>query len=76
MDSLQLRYGYSTRVPPLYDVILRSTCPKIQNQRILDIADIPFTQVGEDEKGKHESKTAETGIFRGYKPRKYLVCAA
>ncbi|RPD60561.1 Clavaminate synthase-like protein [Lentinus tigrinus ALCF2SS1-7] len=43
-----------------------------QNQRIFDIADVPFSQVPEEKKKLYESKTRETGMFRGYKPRKYF----
>ena len=44
-----------------------------KNERIFDIADVPFTQVSEEDKKQYGSKTRETGLFRGYKPRKYLV---
>ncbi|RDX52316.1 Clavaminate synthase-like protein [Lentinus brumalis] len=43
-----------------------------QNQRIFDIADVPSTRIPEDEKKQYESKTWETGLYRGYKPRKFL----
>ncbi|ESK88672.1 hypothetical protein Moror_3075 [Moniliophthora roreri MCA 2997] len=42
-----------------------------QIERIFDIADIPFTQVPEDEKKLYDAKSLETGRFRGYKLRQY-----
>lgn len=40
---------------------------------MLDIADIPFTQVSEEEKAEYDGKFNETGSFQGYKPRSYWV---
>ena len=45
-----------------------------QNDRIFDIADVPFAQVGEDEKRKYEGKMLEAGSYQGYKLRNYWVC--
>ncbi|KAI0703870.1 Clavaminate synthase-like protein [Cerioporus squamosus] len=42
-----------------------------QNRRIFDIADVPSTQIPEDEKKQYESNAWQTGLFRGYKPRNY-----
>ncbi|KIK68323.1 hypothetical protein GYMLUDRAFT_256067 [Collybiopsis luxurians FD-317 M1] len=42
-----------------------------ENTRIFDIADIPFSQVEEDEKQNYESRLKETGTQEGYKPRQY-----
>ncbi|ESK85342.1 Clavaminate synthase-like protein [Moniliophthora roreri MCA 2997] len=42
-------------------------------ERIFDIANVPFTQVPEDEKKLYHAKPHETGSFQGYKPRQYWV---
>ncbi|PIL28626.1 hypothetical protein GSI_08668 [Ganoderma sinense ZZ0214-1] len=42
-----------------------------QNDRMIDIADVPFSQVPEAEQLKFESKTKEDGNYKGYKPRQY-----
>ncbi|RDB27660.1 hypothetical protein Hypma_003184 [Hypsizygus marmoreus] len=42
-----------------------------QTRRIFDIADIPFTQVSDEEKRKYVAKMKETGSYQGYKPRQY-----
>ncbi|PIL28651.1 hypothetical protein GSI_08693 [Ganoderma sinense ZZ0214-1] len=42
-----------------------------QYHRMIDIADIPFSQVPEDEQTKFDSKTKENGSYKGYKPRQY-----
>ncbi|KAI0365382.1 Clavaminate synthase-like protein [Pilatotrama ljubarskyi] len=40
-----------------------------QNDRIFDIADIPFTQVPEDEMKRFTADIKGTGSYRGFKPR-------
>ncbi|EEB89471.1 hypothetical protein MPER_12426, partial [Moniliophthora perniciosa FA553] len=40
-------------------------------ERIFDIANVPFTQVPEEEKKLYHAKPHETGSFQGYKPRQY-----
>lgn len=42
-----------------------------QNDRIFDIADIPFTQVGEEEKKRYAGKIREEGSYQGYKLRQF-----
>ncbi|CAL1710347.1 unnamed protein product [Somion occarium] len=42
-----------------------------QNDRIFDIADVPFAQVSDEEKRKYEAKMLEEGTFQGYKLRRY-----
>ncbi|KAI0752450.1 Clavaminate synthase-like protein [Daedaleopsis nitida] len=42
-----------------------------QNERMTDIADIPFTQVPEAELKQFESKIKEVGSYRGFKPRQF-----
>ncbi|KAI0783196.1 Clavaminate synthase-like protein [Abortiporus biennis] len=42
-----------------------------QNDRIFDIADVPFSQVPEDEKKQYDGKMLETSSFQGYKLRQY-----
>ncbi|KAI0752451.1 Clavaminate synthase-like protein [Daedaleopsis nitida] len=42
-----------------------------QNERMVDIADVPFSQVREDEQKLFTSKIKEVGSFRGYKPRQF-----
>ena len=44
-----------------------------QNDRMVDIADIPFTQVSGEEKQQFASKIKETGTYRGFKPREFWV---
>ncbi|THH21293.1 hypothetical protein EW146_g230 [Bondarzewia mesenterica] len=44
---------------------------KAQNERIFDIAAVPFTQVSPEEKKLYEAKIKETGTFMGYKPLQY-----
>ncbi|TBU25805.1 Clavaminate synthase-like protein [Dichomitus squalens] len=41
-----------------------------QNDRIIDIADVPFTQVSEEEQRQLVAKVRE-GDWKGYKPRQY-----
>ncbi|KAH9934534.1 Clavaminate synthase-like protein [Epithele typhae] len=43
-----------------------------QNDRIFDIADVPFSQVSDQEKKNHVVKPLETGLFTGYKERQYF----
>lgn len=45
----------------------------VQKDRIFDIADVPFTQVSDDEKRKYQGKMLETGSYQGYKLRQYWV---
>ncbi|GJJ14445.1 hypothetical protein Clacol_008709 [Clathrus columnatus] len=42
-----------------------------QTQRLIDIGDIPFTQVNDEEKAEYENKPNEAGTYLGYKPRSY-----
>ncbi|TBU57622.1 Clavaminate synthase-like protein [Dichomitus squalens] len=39
-----------------------------QNERIFDIADVPFSQMAEEEKILYSSKIEETGSYKGFKP--------
>ncbi|KAI0634446.1 Clavaminate synthase-like protein [Trametes polyzona] len=41
-----------------------------ENDRIFDIANIPFTQVSEEEMKRYTSDIKGTGSYRGFKPRK------
>ncbi len=43
----------------------------VQNNRMVDIADIPFTQVSEEDKQHFASKTKETGSYGGFKPHEF-----
>lgn len=43
---------------------------------MFDIADVPFTQVEDEEKMKFTSKIAESGSYRGYKLRNLWVGAS
>ena len=45
----------------------------LQNERMVDIADIPFSQVSDDDKRQFASKIKETGSYRGFKPRQFWV---
>ncbi len=40
---------------------------------MIDIADVPFTQVPEEEQKQFTSKIKEVGSYRGYKPRQFWV---
>ncbi|PBK58476.1 Clavaminate synthase-like protein [Armillaria solidipes] len=42
-----------------------------ENQRIFDIADLPFAGVSDDEKRQYEGTMQQTGSYQGYKLRKY-----
>ncbi|EMD36736.1 hypothetical protein CERSUDRAFT_155002 [Gelatoporia subvermispora B] len=42
-----------------------------QNTRIFDVADIPFSQVGDDEKKAFQANIKATGSYQGYKLRQY-----
>lgn len=45
----------------------------LKNERIFDIADVPFTQVADDEKKKFSYDIKATGLYKGYKLRQYWV---
>ena len=45
----------------------------LQNGRIFDVADVPFSQVSDDEKKQYAGKIKETGLYSGYKLREYWV---
>lgn len=40
---------------------------------MIDIADIPFSQVSDEEKEKYVASIKQTGSYQGYKPRQYWV---
>ena len=40
---------------------------------MVDIANVPFTEVPEEEQAQFVSKTKELGEWKGYKPRQYWV---
>ncbi|KAI0703873.1 Clavaminate synthase-like protein [Cerioporus squamosus] len=42
-----------------------------QNERMIDIADVPFAQVPDEEQKQFTSKIKEAGSYRGYKPRQF-----
>ena len=44
-----------------------------QNDRMIDIADVPFAQVSEEEQRAFVSKIRELGEWKGYKPRQFWV---
>ncbi|OJT05212.1 hypothetical protein TRAPUB_4037 [Trametes pubescens] len=51
--------------------------PRLQhmknNERVFDIADLPFAQVPEEEKRLFAGDIKKTGSYRGYKLRNYWV---
>lgn len=47
----------------------------LQNERVFDIADVPFSQVSDKEKLAYTGNILETGTDQGYKPRQYWVSA-
>ncbi|THU84387.1 Clavaminate synthase-like protein [Dendrothele bispora CBS 962.96] len=42
-----------------------------QTERMFDIADVPFSQVGDEEKEKYAGTMKQTGSYQGYKLRQY-----
>jgi hypothetical protein len=48
----------------------------IQTERMFDIADVPFSQVSDDEKQKYVATPKQTGSYQGYKLREYWVDAS
>lgn len=42
-------------------------------ERMFDIADVPFSQVSDEEKEKYVAQTKQTGSYQGYKLRQYWV---
>ncbi|KAI0797314.1 Clavaminate synthase-like protein [Irpex lacteus] len=42
-----------------------------ETERIFDIADVPFSQVPDQEKEEFRAKIIEAGSYRGYKPRQF-----
>ncbi|KIK67739.1 hypothetical protein GYMLUDRAFT_36495 [Collybiopsis luxurians FD-317 M1] len=44
---------------------------KEQMDRMFDIADVPFSQVSDEEKEKYMATSKVTGSWQGYKPRQY-----
>ncbi|KAF9078573.1 hypothetical protein BDP27DRAFT_1309816, partial [Rhodocollybia butyracea] len=44
---------------------------KEQMERVFDIADVPFSQVSDDEKQKYIASPKQTGSYQGYKLREY-----
>ncbi|TBU47752.1 Clavaminate synthase-like protein [Dichomitus squalens] len=51
-------------------IVINHGWTQAQNNRIFDVADVPFTQVSEDEKKRFQTKTQETGTPEGYKLRR------
>ena len=45
----------------------------VQNDRMFDIANVPLTQVPQEERMHYLTKAREVGYFRGYKMPKYFV---
>ena len=43
---------------------------------MVDIADVAFAQVLDEEKRQHEAKPTQVGYWRGYKLRKFFVRTA
>ena len=44
-----------------------------ETDRMFDIANVPFSQVGDEEKQAYAGNIKETGTFQGYKLRNYWV---
>ncbi|KAI0703872.1 Clavaminate synthase-like protein [Cerioporus squamosus] len=44
-----------------------------QNDRLVDIADVPFSRVSEEEQKQFMGKIKEAGSYRGYKPRQFWI---
>ncbi|KAJ3553237.1 hypothetical protein NM688_g3718 [Phlebia brevispora] len=53
--------------------VINHGLPKEQHDRMIDIADLAFTKVDDNEKKKFEGKLQEDGTYQGYKLRQYWV---
>ncbi|KAI0689338.1 Clavaminate synthase-like protein [Cytidiella melzeri] len=42
-----------------------------ETERVFDIADVPFSQVSDEEKQEYKGRMLETGSYQGYKLRQY-----
>ncbi|KAI0089600.1 Clavaminate synthase-like protein [Irpex rosettiformis] len=42
-----------------------------ETERMFDIADVPFSQVPDQEKSEYRAKIIEAGSYQGYKPRQF-----
>ncbi|KAI0708359.1 Clavaminate synthase-like protein [Earliella scabrosa] len=51
--------------------IINHGLTEAENERMVDIADVPFTQVPDEELKQFTSKIKEVGSYRGYKPREF-----
>ena len=69
MGFLNLRYHYTQLMEERFLLIHNMH----QTERIFDIADVPFSQVSDQEKREYEGKIIETGSYQGYKPRQFWV---
>lgn len=65
--ALQMRDAMSTQG---FFYVVNHGLTQAQNDRIFDIADVSFTQVGDDEKKIYTGDFESTGIYLGYKPRR------
>ncbi|KAF7366837.1 hypothetical protein MSAN_00942200 [Mycena sanguinolenta] len=66
--AIQLRDAVKTQ--GFFYVINHGYTPE-QTTRMFDIADVPFSCVGPEEKQLYTANIKETGSFQGYKPRQY-----
>ncbi|KAI0689337.1 hypothetical protein BC835DRAFT_1308410 [Cytidiella melzeri] len=51
--------------------IVNHGVPQYETTRVFDIADVPFSQVSDEEKLEYTGNILETGTDQGYKPRRY-----
>lgn len=52
---------------------MKQSQSRIQTDRMFDIADVPFSQVSDQEKKAYECNVKEMGTYQGYKLRQYWV---
>lgn len=69
-----INHGYTqAQVTSSVFYIFRSVLMAIQNDRIFDIADVPFSLVSDDEKQAYTVDFKTTGVYQGYKSRRNWV---
>ncbi|KAI0089599.1 Clavaminate synthase-like protein [Irpex rosettiformis] len=51
--------------------IINHGLSKPETERMFDIADVPFSQVPDQDKPTYHAKIIEAGSYQGYKPRQY-----
>ncbi|CCM06830.1 uncharacterized protein FIBRA_09133 [Fibroporia radiculosa] len=71
--AVQLRGALSTHG---FFYVINHGYTQAQNERIFDIADLPFTHFSEEEKREYAAKIVEGGSFQGFKARGFWVLSS